>query len=117
MIDTAQAHKYFQDGSNALFVDVRPAEEFLQGRIPGAINKPLGDLEKTFQSLPKDRPIVLYESGRAKNADDICASGRAAGRFLLTHGYSYENVRVYRDGLQSWEKAGLPVQHGAASGV
>ena len=116
MIDTEQARKYFQDGSKALFVDVRPAGEFRQDRIAGAVSMPLEDLERKFQTLPKDRPIVLYESGRNRKADDICASGRAAGRFLLAHGFSYERIRVYQDGLQSWEKAGLPVQHGTPSG-
>jgi predicted DsbA family dithiol-disulfide isomerase/rhodanese-related sulfurtransferase/uncharacterized membrane protein len=116
LIDTAQAHKYFQDGAKALFVDVRPAGDFDRERIAGAINVPLDDLEKSFTKLPKDKAIVFYESGRSKNPDDICASGRAAGRFLLAHGFSYERIRVYRDGLTSWEKAGLPVQHGQPSG-
>jgi protein-disulfide isomerase/rhodanese-related sulfurtransferase len=112
MIDTAQARQFLQDGSQALFVDVRPAREFQRARIPGAINIPLDDIEKNASKLPKDRAIVVYESGAKAKADDICASGRAAGRFLLGHGFSYEHVRVYLDGLKSWEKAGLPVQHG-----
>jgi protein-disulfide isomerase/rhodanese-related sulfurtransferase len=111
LIDTAQARRLFEDGSKALFVDVRPASAFHKARIPGAINMPVEEIEKNWSRLPKDRSIVLYESGRTASPEsDPCAAGRAAGRFLLTHGFSPRQVRVYRDGLAAWEKAGLPVE-------
>jgi protein-disulfide isomerase/rhodanese-related sulfurtransferase/uncharacterized membrane protein len=117
MIDTAQARQFFQDGSKTLFVDVRPVSDYEKGRIQGALSVPLNNFEKRWSHLPKDRNIVLYESGLAANPDDICASGRAAGRFLLTHGFSPDRVMVFHDGLQAWEKAGLPVEHGRRSGT
>jgi rhodanese-related sulfurtransferase len=52
---------------------------------------------------------VLYESGQSSG--DICAASRAAGRALLEHGFSFEKVKVYQDGLAGWEKAGQPIQH------
>jgi rhodanese-related sulfurtransferase len=55
--------------------------------------------------LPRDRTIILYESGRA--AGDICAASRAAGRALIEHGIPFELVKVYQDGLAGWEAAGL----------
>jgi protein-disulfide isomerase/rhodanese-related sulfurtransferase/uncharacterized membrane protein len=116
LIDTAQARQLYQDGSKALFVDVRASRDFERARIQGAVNVPLNDIEKSLAKLPKDRAIVLYESGRSTESNDVCAAGRAAGRYLLAHGFSYERIRVYRDGLKSWENAGLPVQHGLPSG-
>jgi rhodanese-related sulfurtransferase len=65
-------------------------------------------MEKRGSNLPKDRSIVLYESGRSPG--DVCAASRAAGRVLLRNGFSAERVRVYQDGLAGWEKAGLPVE-------
>jgi protein-disulfide isomerase/rhodanese-related sulfurtransferase len=115
-IDTAQARQIFQQGAKALFVDVRSPADFRKARIRGAINVPLSDLEKRWSQLPKDRNLVLYESGGSAGSDDICAFGRAAGRFLLAHGFSPDRVKVYHDGLKGWEKAGLPVESGRSSG-
>lgn len=117
LIDTAQAQHLFEEKASALFVDVRPAGDFQKARIQGAINIPVDQFEKNWTRLPKDRSIVLYEGGHSTNAaGDPCAAGRAAGRFLLAHGYSAQRVKVYRDGLAAWEKAGLPVGRSAASG-
>lgn len=117
LIDTSQARRLFQDRSHkALFVDVRPATDYQKARIQGALNMPLDDMNKLWSQLPRDRSIVLYESGLSANPDDICASGRTAGRFLLTHGFSPDFVKVYHDGLKAWEKAGLPVERGHPSG-
>lgn len=42
----------------AVLVDVREADEFRAGHIPGAVNAPLSALTQT--ALPKDRPLYLY---------------------------------------------------------
>jgi protein-disulfide isomerase/rhodanese-related sulfurtransferase/uncharacterized membrane protein len=112
LIDTAEARRLHQEISKVLFVDVRTAREYNSARIAKAINLPLGDVEKRWTTLPKNQDIVLYEGGNSAQPDEICAAGRAAGRFLLSHGFSTEHVKVYRDGLKAWENAGLPVEHG-----
>jgi protein-disulfide isomerase/rhodanese-related sulfurtransferase/uncharacterized membrane protein len=106
LIRTADAHKLFEGGSKPLFVDVRPAREFASGRIRDAINVPADEFERRWNDLPKNRTIVLYESGRSSG--DICGASRAAGRVLLAHGFPREQVKVYQDGLDAWQKAGLP---------
>jgi protein-disulfide isomerase/rhodanese-related sulfurtransferase len=107
LIRTSEAREFFERESAALFVDVRQARDYETGRIPGAINVPVEEVEGRWDSLPKDRSIVLYESGRSPG--DVCAASRAAGRVLLAHGFAHENVKVYEDGLAGWENAGLPV--------
>ena len=42
----------------AVLVDVREAEEFAAGHIPGAVNLPLSRIETV--ALPKDTPLFLY---------------------------------------------------------
>lgn len=105
LINTSQLRELLAGNSKPLFVDVRPAKEFAAGKIPGAINVPIDDMPHRWDTLPKDRVIVFYESGKASG--DICASGRAAGRILLEHGYDFSRVKVYQDGLAGWEKSGL----------
>ncbi len=104
LINTSQLRELLDGKTKPLFVDVRPAKEYAAGRIPGAINIPVDDMPQRWSTLPKDRVIVFYESGRS---GDICASGRAAGRNLLEHGYAFDLVKVYQDGLAGWQKSGL----------
>ena len=108
LIGTPEARQLFEGSPKALFVDVRQPKDFHSGRIPGAINIPAEKIQERQHSLPKDRSIVLYESGLSPG--DVCAASRAAGRVLLTHGFAPEKVKVYQDGLAAWEKAGLPVE-------
>ena len=105
LINTSQLREILTDKTKPLFVDVRPAKEYAEGRIPGAINIPVDDMPQHWSTLPKDRVIVFYESG--KSSGDICASGRAAGRILLEHGYAFDQVKVFQDGLAGWKKSGL----------
>ena len=48
----------YRQTPNALLVDVREADEYKAGHIPGAINLPLSAIADT--ALPKDRTIFLY---------------------------------------------------------
>jgi len=108
LIHTAEVRHAFESSPKALFVDVRPNAEFKTGRMPGAINVPVEQVVQRWRTLPKDRNIVLYESGRAPG--DVCAAGRSAGRVLLANGFSPDKVKIYQDGLVGWQKAGLPVE-------
>jgi rhodanese-related sulfurtransferase len=109
LIGTAEVRQLLEATPKPLVVDVRPAKDYAGGRIPGAINMPVENFAKDSGHLPKDKTIVLYESGRSSG--DICAASRAAGRALLEQGFSFEKVKVYQDGLAGWEKAGQPIQH------
>ncbi|MFB3923615.1 MAG: thioredoxin domain-containing protein [Terriglobia bacterium] len=109
LIHTPEVKQLFGDGGKTVFVDVRDPKEFKTGRIPKAVNIPADKIAARLSELPKERNIVLYESGRASGSD-ICAAGRAAGRTLLSHGFPFDHIKVYQDGLAAWEKAGLPVE-------
>jgi protein-disulfide isomerase/rhodanese-related sulfurtransferase len=105
LINTSQLRELLVGKSQPLFVDVRSAREYAAAKIPGAINIPVDDMPQRLSTLPKDRIIVFYESG--KSSGDICASGRAAGRIMLENGYASDQVKVYQDGLAGWQKSGL----------
>ena len=108
MIGTSQAQKLYGDHSQVVFVDVRSTKAFQSGHIPGALNLPIDSFQQECRSLPKDRRIVLYEGGQS--AGDICAYSRSAGRILLSQGFGFNDVNVYRDGLAGWTKAGLTIK-------
>jgi protein-disulfide isomerase/uncharacterized membrane protein/rhodanese-related sulfurtransferase len=105
LIDTQELRQLLTGNAGLLFVDVRPASDYAAGRIPGAITLPADEIDRQWSTLPKDRTIILYESGRS--SADICAASRAVGRTLLEHGFPFSQVKVYQDGLVGWEGSGI----------
>jgi len=68
--------------SGAILLDVREADEYRSGHIPGAMNEPLSTIETT--TLPKDRPLYVY-----------CLRGtrsRRAVRILKRKGYDARSI-------------------------
>lgn len=84
-------------------LDVRPAEEYAAGHVPGAINVPLDKLEGFLSRLPKRREIVAYCRG------PYCLMSFEAVDKLRKRGL---RARRLQDGLPEWRAAGLPVVRG-----
>jgi rhodanese-related sulfurtransferase/DNA-binding transcriptional ArsR family regulator len=82
-------------------IDVRPAEEYAQGHIAGALNVPLDKLKRRLKGLPRDREIVAYCRG------PWCVLSYEAVARLREAGLE---ARRLQDGLPEWRRAGLPVE-------
>lgn len=67
-----------------LLLDVRTAEEFSAGHIPGATSIPIDQLREHLDELPRDRSIVAY--------CQVGQRGYLATRILLQHGYQAMNL-------------------------
>lgn len=83
----------FRSSEGAMLLDVRGADEYAEGHIPGSVNIPLQVLP-TKQGLPEDleTPLFVY-----------CRSGgrsRRAAAFLEKIGY--RNVKNI-GGIMNWE--------------
>jgi len=85
-------------------LDVRPADEFAMGHLPGALNVPIDALEQRLQELDPDQEIVAYCRGA------YCVLSFEAVAALRGRGF---NVRRLKDGYPEWRGAGLPVESGA----
>lgn len=48
------------DKNTAVFLDVRDADAFIAGHIPGAVNIPLGELEGRSRELNPNQWIITY---------------------------------------------------------
>ena len=103
-IPTTAAEQLLKKG--AVFVDIRAPKDFAKSHIPGAVNLPLNKISDGASTLPKDKPVVVYESGLA--VGDVCAASRAAAGLLASRGF--KDVKVYHDGFAAWQKAGGAVQ-------
>jgi sulfur-carrier protein adenylyltransferase/sulfurtransferase len=86
----------------AVVVDVREAEEWAGGHIPGAVHVPKSMLESRIEGASSDRsvPVVLY-----------CASGNRsawAARTLLDD-LGYQHVESMTGGFTLWKDRGYDV--------
>ncbi len=81
-------------------LDVRPADEFAAGHIPGAINMTLTEIERIVSTLAPDADIVAYCRG------PYCIYAHQAVTALRRHGL---NARRLEGGLPEWREEGRPV--------
>lgn len=87
-------------------LDVRPAEEYAAGHIPGALSIPVEELAERIAELPDDIEVVAYCRGA------YCVLAYDAVRLL--HARGRKAVRL-TDGMLEWRLAELPVAGGAAA--
>ena len=93
------------DTGDIVVVDVRPAEEYAAGHIPGAVSIPADELEARLDELPDDVEVVAYCRG------PYCVMSPQAVTVLRRHGRA---ARQLEDGFPEWRIADLPVETAAA---
>jgi rhodanese-related sulfurtransferase len=82
-----------------LVIDVRTPREHEQKHIDGSVSVPLNRLADHLQSLPRDRPLLLY-----------CAGGyRSSLAASLLQRAGFGSVAEIAGGFAAWEAAKLPV--------
>jgi rhodanese-related sulfurtransferase len=84
-----------------IVLDVRPAEEYRAGHIPGAMSVPVDQLEQRLADLPPDKEIVAYCRG------PYCVMSYNAVEALRAQG---RHARRLVDGFPEWRAEGLPIE-------
>ena len=100
--DVIELKHYVETGERNL-IDVREYPEFAGGRINGARLIPLGDIEKRYTEIDRDKTAYL-----------ICRSGKRgseAQKKLVSLGFS--DVRNVRGGFDAWKAAGFDFEKDA----
>lgn len=98
-VDREELVRRVRSGEVAL-LDVRPAEEYRAGHIPGAISVPLASLPARLQELPGDREIVAYCRG------PYCVLAVEAVELLRAEGF---RARRLEDGVVDWRARGFDI--------
>jgi len=80
-------------------LDVRPADEFALGHLPGAVNIPLRALEARLSEFKRSTEIIAYCRG------PYCVLSYEAVAELRKRGFK---ARRLEDGFPEWRAAGLP---------
>lgn len=103
-INLAQAYALHRQGQ-ALFVDARPAPEYDELHVAGALNLPAERLRKQkaapLPGVDRNRPIVVY-CGQVH-----CDASLEVAEHLQAQGF--DQVMVYLGGFRAWDRAGYPV--------
>lgn len=89
-------------GRAPLVLDVRTADEYRSGHIPGAVNVPIDELPARLSELrlAKTEEVVVH-----------CERGPRAAKaeaFLVESGYT--NVVDLQGHMKGWRDSGLPVE-------
>jgi rhodanese-related sulfurtransferase len=94
------------DQRSVTVVDALPESYYSQRHLPGALNLVETEVDERAPSLlpDLDATIVTYCSNAA------CPNSQAVANRLARLGYT--DVRKYRDGIEDWVAAGLPVESG-----
>ncbi len=120
--DPARARAYFEDkmafttgpveldrmirsGDNITIVDVREAEDFTKGHIPGAINLPHGTWENPT-GLSKDKTNVVYCYSQ------VCHLAASACVVFAGKGFP---VMELEGGFKTWEQHDLDIEREATN--
>jgi len=86
------------EGKNPVFVDVRDVFAFEKSNIHGAIHIPLELLLQKINSIPTDRPVIIY--------DEMGKKGHQALRTLLGAGFiDVTNISGGHTSLQRYARA------------
>ncbi len=87
----------------SLFVlDVRTAEEFAQGHVPGAVNIPQDQVASRLAEIPKDKDVVLY-----------CRTGRRTALAVETlEANGYTRLLHLEGDITAWMEKSRPIETG-----
>lgn len=91
-ITPEEVEKMLEEGKTLNLIDVRETDEVAAGKIPGAVNIPLGLIEFRKQDLDKSKEYIM-----------VCRSGGRSGRateYLESQGYKVTNMT---GGMLAWE--------------
>ncbi|MFE8700193.1 rhodanese-like domain-containing protein [Cytobacillus sp. FJAT-54145] len=91
-ITAKELESLLNEGKTLNIIDVRETDEVANGKIPGAVNIPLGLIEFRMNELDKSKEYIM-----------VCRSGARSGRasqFLDSYGFNVTNMT---GGMLAWE--------------
>ena len=100
---------HLADSQNGLVVlDVRDATEWASGHVPGAVNRPVGEIAQDIEA-----PVPA-----ADRVAVVCGTGyRSSIAASILQARGMPNVVNVTGGMGAWEEAGLPTTHAPSAPV
>lgn len=105
VVNLAEAYAIWQR-REALVIDARPAPDYRELHVPGAVNLPpeswpqLGQVP-VLHSLPRQQLLLIYCS------QESCDDALKLGKKLQALGFT--RIMAFTGGFRAWDEAGYPV--------
>lgn len=99
-VQTLHQHLSNLDPKKELIIDVRTPAEYQEGHIPGAVNRPLDEIERHVDEFGQYETVYVHcrSGGRSAQACEILA-GQGVGNTVNVEG-----------GVSAWADAGFVVE-------
>jgi rhodanese-related sulfurtransferase len=88
-------------GEKLTFIDLRPAKEYQQTRLPGAKSLPIAEVASRFSEIPKTGRVILYCD---------CKPYDVADRAVFLEYRGFRNIFIMPEGYAGWVKRGYPLE-------
>lgn len=105
VIVTTDQMKHLVKTGNALIIDARNPEAYINGHIPTAINIPFLEVfnyVETLHPIPRDTLMIIYCEGVH------CELSKNLSQFLK--GMNFTRIYLYDDGIEVWNAQNLPLE-------
>jgi rhodanese-related sulfurtransferase len=125
-IDPTQTHNVLQQDKNAIYIDVRTPEEFVNGHVPGATNIPVmfpdpvtrrmtpnpNFVETVQASYVKDKKIICgcQMGGRSQYAADMLVQAGFSDVSNMQGGFGGAKDPMGRLVAPGWLQSNLPIE-------
>jgi rhodanese-related sulfurtransferase len=100
-ISAEKAKQLMDAGEKLVFIDMRPAQEYQQSRLPGARSIPLAEVANRFNEVPKSGRVILYCD---------CKPYDIADRAVFLEYRGFRNIFIMPEGYSGWVKRGYPLE-------
>ncbi|WP_374643466.1 rhodanese-like domain-containing protein [Hydrogenophaga sp.] len=85
-----------EEWSKMMVIDARDPGQFAKGHIPGAVNMDWRQVLAKRNTIPKNKPVLIYCNSGSLSAQ--------AGFALRVAGW--DNVRILQGGMEEWKAKG-----------
>jgi rhodanese-related sulfurtransferase len=100
-LDVDYIQTQYDKGRKLIAIDLRSADEFRQGHLPGARSLPMDELTARFQEVPRQDLVVLYCD---------CARSEVEVAYWFLRRQGWRNLSVLEPGFTAWGQRGYPVE-------
>jgi phage shock protein E len=100
LVSLADLKAQLDAGRRPFLVDLRTADEFRQGRLPGARSIPIRELRRRYREIPSGRVVLYCDCPREEL--------EAAYRLLVSQGA--EQIQGLEEPFASWVARGFPLE-------
>lgn len=91
-VDVRRLAAWLQEAAPPLLLDVREDWEYAIARLPDSLLIPMGQIPARHETLPRDRPLVVYCHHGMRSAQVVA--------FLSGHGFT--QVHNLAGGIDAW---------------